>query len=115
VANAELLATSGQKVESENHLQRELRGSLQRSKKRLRSGDTSMQPLKARTCSNKALADCREAVLDAKQEGIHKPKALQELAKITADTVQADHQAKIEEQRQVLAAETISQLVTRTS
>jgi hypothetical protein len=73
-----------------------------------------MQPLKARTCSNKALADCREAVLDAKQEGIHKPKALQELAKITADTIQADHQAKIEEPRQVLAAETISQLVART-
>lgn len=34
---------------------RELRGSLQRSKKRLSSGDASIQPLKAQTCSNKHL------------------------------------------------------------
>jgi hypothetical protein len=86
------------------NFERELRRSLQSSQKRLSSGDASMQPFKARTCSHKHLRNVGNR-LDAKQEGIHRLEALQESAKITADPTQADHQAKIEELRQALAAE----------
>ena len=108
------MATSGQKVELENHLQKRIAGFAAEIEEKAELRGRLDAAIEGKNMLKQALADCREAVLDAKQEGIHKPEALQESAKITADTIQADHQAKIEELRQVLAAETTSQPVAWT-
>jgi hypothetical protein len=114
VANAELLATSGQKVELENHIQKRIAGFAAEIEEKAELPGSLDAAIEGENMLIQAFADCREAVLGAKQEGIHKSGALQESANITADAIQADHQAKIEELRQVLAAETTSQPVAWT-
>ena len=108
------MATSGQKVEVENHLQKRIAGFAAEIEEKAELRGHLDAAIEGEKLLKQALADCREAVLDAKREGIHKLEALQESAKITADTIQVDRQAKIEEPRQVLAAETTSQPVVRT-
>ena len=114
MANAELLATSGQKVELETHLQKRIAGFAAEIEEKAELRGCLDAAIEGENMLKQALADCREAVLAAKQEGIHKLEALQESAKIATNTIQVDHQAKIEEPWQVLAAETTSQPVAWT-
>lgn len=83
MASAELLATSGQKVELETYLQKEIVGFAAEIEERAELRGRLDAAIEGGNMLKQALADCREAALDAKHEGIHKLEALQESAKIT--------------------------------